>query len=144
MSFGALRPFIYFLLSYPILTRSPYSRTPRVDLFQVRDQEPLPTYVRGRTVLIGDATHTMVPYQGQGANQALEDSEGINALFGDVYDRDNIPSLLRVWDSVRRPRASDIQRGSRTSQGKISTKEESQAILSVKPYVSMKEAIVQL
>ncbi|KGO42547.1 Monooxygenase, FAD-binding [Penicillium expansum] len=112
---------------------SQLDRTPRVDLFQVRDQEPLPTYVRGRTVLIGDATHTMVPYQGQGANQALEDSEGINALFGDVYDRDNIPSLLRVWDSVRRPRASDIQRGSRTSQGKISTKEESQAILSVKP-----------
>ncbi|KAJ5511535.1 Monooxygenase FAD-binding [Penicillium expansum] len=91
--------------------QSPSHRTPRVDLFQVRDQEA--------------STH--------GANQALEDSEGINALFGDVYDRDNIPSLLRVWDSVRRPRASDIQRGSRTSQGKISTKEVSQAFLSVKP-----------
>ncbi|KGO71656.1 Monooxygenase, FAD-binding [Penicillium expansum] len=130
---GSVAEIVDGIQGFPQWLQRVFSRTPRVDLFQVRDQEPLPTYVRGRTVLIGDATHTMVPYQGQGANQALEDSEGINALFGDVYDRDNIPSLLRVWDSVRRPRASDIQRGSRTSQGKISTKEESQAILSVKP-----------
>lgn len=119
-----------------------FSRVPeQVELFQVRDQDPLPTYVKGRAVLIGDAAHPVVPYQGQGANQALEDTEGLNVILRDVADRDMIPGLLKAWDSVRRPRASEVQRGSRASQRKISTREASQAILAVKPYVTMTEAL---
>lgn len=95
-------------------------------------------------MLIGDAAHAMVPYQGQGANQALEDVEGLNVLFANVFDRDSIPDLLQVWDSIRRPRASEIQRGSRASQVKIASKDASDAILSVKPYMSMHEALAQL
>lgn len=115
-----------------------------MQLFQARDQEPLPTYVKGRTVLIGDAAHAMVPYQGQGANQALEDVEGLDTLLANVLDCGRIPGLLQVWDSVRRPRASQIQRDSRTSQTKIATKDASAAILSVQPHISMKEALAQL
>ena len=33
-------------------TLNVYSRTPHMQLFQVRDQKPLPTYVKGRAVLI--------------------------------------------------------------------------------------------
>ena len=95
-------------------------------------------------MLIGDAAHAMVPYQGQGANQALEDVEGLDVLFADVSDRDSVPGLLQVWDRVRRPRASEIQRGSRASQARIASRGASDAILSVKPYVSMREALAQL
>lgn len=98
----------------------------------------------GRTVLIGDAAHAMVPYQGQGANQALEDVEGLNVLLAEAFDRDSIPNLLKLWDSVRRPRASQVQRDSRRSQGKIASKEATQAILAVKPHVGMKDALAQL
>lgn len=110
----------------------------------MRDQEPLPTYIKGRTVLIGDAAHAMVPYQGQGANQAFEDAEGLNALFADVMERDEIPGVLQLWDSVRRPRASEIQRGSRSSQAKIASKGASAAISTIRPYTSMKEALALL
>ncbi|HEY0806181.1 MAG TPA: FAD-dependent monooxygenase [Pseudonocardiaceae bacterium] len=37
-------------------------------------QPPLRHWSRGRAVLIGDAAHTMLPHQGQGANQAIEDA----------------------------------------------------------------------
>ncbi|KAJ6086270.1 hypothetical protein N7486_010551 [Penicillium sp. IBT 16267x] len=40
-----------------------FSRTTLIEPFPVIDQEPLPTYVKGRTMLIGDAAHAMAPYQ---------------------------------------------------------------------------------
>jgi 2-polyprenyl-6-methoxyphenol hydroxylase-like FAD-dependent oxidoreductase len=35
---------------------------------------PLPSFHRGRAVLLGDAAHPMTPNLGQGACQALEDA----------------------------------------------------------------------
>ncbi|KAI1111391.1 FAD binding domain protein [Nemania sp. NC0429] len=131
--------------AFPAWLQRVFSRVPpQVELFQVRDQDPLPTYVKGKAVLIGDAAHPVVPYQGQGANQALEDVDGLDVVLGDVYDRDEMYRALKVWDSIRRPRASEIQLGSRLSQSKISTKEASQAILAVKPYESMKDVLARL
>jgi salicylate hydroxylase len=86
----------------------------------------------------------MVPYQAQGANQALEDVEGLNFLFANTSDRNSVPGILQIWDSIRRPRASEIQTNSRASQTKIATKTAGDTILSVKPYVGMKEALEQL
>jgi salicylate hydroxylase len=94
--------------------------------------------------LIGDAAHAMVPYQAQGVNQTLEDVEGLNVLFANTSDRNRVPGILQIWDSIRRPRASEIQTGSRASQAKIATKSAGDAILSVKPHVGMKEALKQL
>ncbi|KAI8954507.1 hypothetical protein F4801DRAFT_575581 [Xylaria longipes] len=142
---GSREELLNQMKDFPAWLRRVFSRvSPQVELFQVRDQEPLPTYMKGRAVLIGDAAHPVVPYQGQGANQALEDVEGLDVILADAFSRDEIHRRLQVWDSIRRPRASEIQRGSRVSQSKISTKEASQAILAVKPYESMKDTLARL
>ncbi|MFE6668532.1 FAD-dependent monooxygenase [Streptomyces sp. NPDC057697] len=36
--------------------------------------DPLPSFHRGRTVLVGDSAHAMAPNLGQGGNQAIEDA----------------------------------------------------------------------
>ncbi|KAF4822328.1 Salicylate hydroxylase [Colletotrichum tropicale] len=112
-------------------------------LFQVRDVKPLKSYFKGKTVVIGDAAHAMVPYQGQGANQALEDADGLCDLVADVDDSSHIPEILRLWDSVRRPRASAIQEQSRDSLLRITTKGTGQTILDVEPHVPIKEVLKQ-
>ncbi len=48
-------------------------------------EKPLPQYVVGRTVLIGDAAHPMLPTLGQGANSALEDGVSLGVLDPQQY-----------------------------------------------------------
>ncbi|KAK2012385.1 FAD/NAD(P)-binding domain-containing protein [Colletotrichum eremochloae] len=84
-----------------------------VHLYKVKDMGPLPTYTRGRAVVVGDAAHPMTPFQDQGATQAIEDAEGLRLLLHESVDADNVDRALRTWDSVRRPRASQVQKNSR-------------------------------
>ncbi|MBF6330101.1 FAD-dependent monooxygenase [Nocardia transvalensis] len=78
----------------------------RHDIYDLPD---LPTYVRGRVALLGDAAHTMTPNLGQGANQALEDAVTLAALL----DRHPVDTALTAYDRLRRPRTQSIVRRSR-------------------------------
>lgn len=65
------------------------------------DIDPVPTFVKGRVVLLGDAAHAMTPDLGQGACQALEDAVVLAAaLADDDLDR---------YDRERRARVQPIQ-----------------------------------
>ncbi|KAF4547647.1 FAD-binding domain-containing protein 67 [Elsinoe fawcettii] len=88
-------------------------------LYQVRDLDPLAAYVKGRTVLIGDAAHPMTPHMGQGTNQALEDAEGLSVLCSPKVNAENITQHLLKWEAVRKPRASEIQLNSRVASAKV-------------------------
>lgn len=70
---------------------------------------PLPCYVAGNAVLIGDAAHAMPPYLGQGGNQALEDAVTLAALLSGATQA-KLPAALAEYDRVRRPRARSIVR----------------------------------
>jgi salicylate hydroxylase len=46
----------------------------------LRARDPVPKWVEGRCILLGDAAHPPVPYIGQGAMMAFEDA-GIAAVL---------------------------------------------------------------
>ncbi|KAK3937134.1 hypothetical protein QBC46DRAFT_268198 [Diplogelasinospora grovesii] len=116
---GIVDDMVDLFQGFPEWLLNAFQKTNEVKLFQLRDQEPLPRYARGRTCLIGDAAHAMVPYQGQGVNQALEDAEGLGVLLKNVKDKDEIPGVLELWERARKPRASEIQLGSRLAQQRL-------------------------
>ncbi|MBB4196486.1 hypothetical protein CCR94_19835 [Rhodoblastus sphagnicola] len=80
------------------------------------DRPPLESYARGRTGLLGDAAHPMLPYLAQGAAQAVEDSAALTLAFLE-FGKDPGKALAQ-YSAARLPRASAIQQASR-AQGKI-------------------------
>jgi 2-polyprenyl-6-methoxyphenol hydroxylase-like FAD-dependent oxidoreductase len=78
----------------------------------LHDHRPLERWHRGRVVLIGDAAHAMLPHQGQGANQTIEDAVLLADLLADA-GRDGVGRALAHYEAVRRPRTRRVQRWSR-------------------------------
>jgi salicylate hydroxylase len=73
----------------------------------------LPHYRRDRVLLVGDAAHAMVPHQGAGAGQALEDAYVLASLLTDqACDRHNADQVLAVFEAVRHARTCRVQRTS--------------------------------
>jgi salicylate hydroxylase len=58
----------------------------------------------------------MTPHQGQGATQAVEDAEGFRLFLRPGITRDDVPSILKEYDSVRRARATQVQSYARATQ----------------------------
>ncbi|WP_231866601.1 salicylate 1-monooxygenase [Metapseudomonas resinovorans] len=86
---------------------------PAPTCWALHDLAELPGYVHGRVALIGDAAHAMLPHQGAGAGQGLEDAYFLARLLGDPQaTQDNLGELLAAYDALRRPRACLVQRTS--------------------------------
>jgi salicylate hydroxylase len=103
---------------FPQWTKDMLGLAECVGLWQLRDLDPLETWTRGRVILIGDAAHAMLPTQGQGASQAIEDAEALGAFFSDVDSRpstEQVSSLLERVFKSRYTRATLIQKFSRES-----------------------------
>ncbi len=76
------------------------------------DHEPLERWSAGRVVLLGDAAHAMLPHQGQGANQTIEDA----VVLADCLARaasDGVVCALARYEAQRRARTAQVQRYSR-------------------------------
>ncbi|MFD6683641.1 FAD-dependent oxidoreductase [Micromonospora parva] len=74
---------------------------------------PLPSYVRGRVALLGDAAHAMTPNLGQGAGQAIEDAVVLGAVCANGAE--GLPAALGAYDEQRRPRSQAVARASVTA-----------------------------
>jgi 2-polyprenyl-6-methoxyphenol hydroxylase-like FAD-dependent oxidoreductase len=70
-----------------------------IDRRTLLDVAPLPSYVSGRTALLGDAAHAMAPNLGRGACEALLDA---TALVEALTAAPDVPGALRRYDDARR------------------------------------------
>ena len=60
----------------------------------------------------------MLPFGGQGSNQALEDAGALGYLLSNVEKGDSLAKRLDLFDTVRRKRVSRVQILSKVRVGK--------------------------
>ncbi|KAI1628978.1 salicylate hydroxylase [Exophiala viscosa] len=73
----------------------------------------------GRFTLLGDACHATLPYLAQGAAQAVEDAAVLAHLFEKVEHAHQVPDLLTIYETIRKPRATAVVAGSSYAGQKI-------------------------
>ncbi|KAJ4984579.1 hypothetical protein SVAN01_09901 [Stagonosporopsis vannaccii] len=101
---------------FPDWARDALQYADSIGLWQLRDVDPLKTWHSGRVILVGDAAHAMLPTQGQGASQTIEDAEALGTLFSHVTSRPSKAEVSAILEEVfanRYERASLIQQFSR-------------------------------
>lgn len=76
----------------------------------LHDHRPLEHWHRDRAVLLGDAAHAMLPHQGQGANQTIEDAV---ALAAHLAGGASVEAALEGYARQRRDRTARVQAWSR-------------------------------
>lgn len=74
-------------------------------VYNLKDHAPVPTMHRGRTVLIGDAAHPMLPTHAQGGTISLEDAAALEVLLSNV-DKDEVEERLAMFSRLRVPRCA--------------------------------------
>ncbi|HXV91988.1 MAG TPA: FAD-dependent monooxygenase [Pseudonocardia sp.] len=79
-------------------------------LTDIADRDPVPSWHRGRVVLLGDAAHPMVYTMGQGAGTTLEDAV---VLAHHLVTADGLDAALGRYEAERTVRTARIQKQSR-------------------------------
>lgn len=77
--------------------------------------DTLPRWSVGRTTLLGDACHPMVPYLAQGANQAIEDGLILARCLAAFDDAE---TALAHYDATRIPRTTRVVKESAANQAR--------------------------
>ncbi|KAJ5028981.1 hypothetical protein J3E73DRAFT_388494 [Bipolaris maydis] len=78
-------------------------------LWKLVYRPPIETWAKGKTILIGDAAHPMLPHQGQGANQGIEDAGALGVFLSRISSLSDIPARLQQVQDARRNRAAAMQ-----------------------------------
>jgi 2-polyprenyl-6-methoxyphenol hydroxylase-like FAD-dependent oxidoreductase len=82
-------------------------------VWKLLDMEILPTWIKERLALLGDAAHPFLPHQGQGGGVAIEDAATLSVLLARGTSPDDIPERLELYEKIRYKRANAIQEFSR-------------------------------
>lgn len=86
-------------------------------VYPLFDMETLPTFVRGRLALIGDAAHPFLPHLAQGGAMAIEDGVALGVMLSGDASCADVPSRLQLYNDARHSRATLIQKYTRIVGG---------------------------
>ena len=92
--------------------------------FLMMELKPLPSWVKGQVVLMGDAAHAMLPHFAQGAAMAVEDGVMLGTMLGMLAEtgvakegkatlQNKVRAVLDSYASIQQPRASLVASQSR-------------------------------
>ncbi|WP_411721942.1 FAD-dependent monooxygenase [Mycetocola sp.] len=81
-----------------------------VSIRAVYDIDPVDTWHTDSVVLLGDAAHSMLHHQGQGANSAIMDA---GAIADALSEADSVREALALFQATRKPVTDELQRISR-------------------------------
>src|SRR5690606_10496080 len=81
-----------------------------VNIRGVYDIDPIERWHSDSVVIIGDAAHSMLHHQGQGANSAILDA---GVLADCLRDTDTVAAALAAFQAQRKPVTDELQRISR-------------------------------
>jgi len=80
----------------------------------LHDRESIGRLSSGRVAVIGDAAHPMLPFQAQGANQAIEDAVVLAVCLAEAGPN-GLGAALHRYERIRLPRTTRIQHQSRAN-----------------------------
>ncbi|KAF7312691.1 FAD/NAD(P)-binding domain-containing protein [Mycena indigotica] len=80
--------------------------------WQLRAMPLLQTWVKGRTVIMGDAAHATLPLLAQGAAMAIEEAGCLGILFPSGTTPAQVPERLAAFETLRKERGDWVNQQS--------------------------------
>ena len=81
--------------------------------WNLMDHDRAPVFYRRNVAMIGDAAHATMPFIGNGAAQAIEDSAVLHAIFKEVHTKQQIELAFEAYKKVRKERSQMVVEASR-------------------------------
>ncbi|KAJ3115389.1 hypothetical protein HK100_001363 [Physocladia obscura] len=100
----------------------------RLTPVNVYDLPDLPSFHKGRVLLVGDAAHGTLPAIGQGMNTGLEDAATVSDLFAE-FSPNEYETIFTLFDEIRIGRARKVCRESRSIGNQLKVSSRVQAVI---------------
>ena len=109
-------------------------------VWKLLDMDEIPRWSVENTVLLGDACHPLSPFGFSGASMAIEDALTLSTLLTSDVQREEIPSLFKLYEEIRKPRVARVRDQSRYNAKGL---EDTQSITSYMEFLASYDVVEQ-